>query len=143
MPDPVLTSLDAPNGDAACARRSRSNSPLASLISLNEPIFVEAARAMALRILREGGDSEASRANYAYRLCTGRDATPAERTEILNLISASRQRLADGWLSINEVATGNPAKKPDIPAHAKPQDAAAWTIVARVVLNLDETLNKN
>ncbi len=143
MPDPVLTSLDAPNGDASCARRSRSNSPLASLISLNEPIFVEAARAMALRILREGGDSEGSRANYVYRLCTGRNATAAERTEILNLLATSRQRLADGWLSINEVATGNPAKKPEIPEHAKPQDAAAWTIVARVVLNLDETLNKN
>ncbi|MFO0919193.1 MAG: DUF1553 domain-containing protein [Planctomycetaceae bacterium] len=143
MPDPVLTSLDAPNGDAACARRPRSNSPLASLISLNEPIFIEAARAMALRVLREGGDSEAGRANYAYRLCTGRNATVAESAEILGLLANSRQRLADGWLSINEVATGNPAKKPEIPAHAKPQDAAAWTIIARVMLNLDETLNKN
>ena len=98
---------------------------------------------MAVRILREGGDTEASRANYVYRLCTGRNATAAERMEMLNLLAASRQRLADGWLSINEVATGNPAKKPDVPTNAKPQDAAAWTIVARVVLNLDETLNKN
>jgi len=143
MPDPVLTTFDAPNADFACARRVRSNTPLAALISLNEPIFVEAGRAMALRILREGGASDEERADYAFRLCTGRHARPAERAEILALLNDRRERLAEGWLSINEIATGDPAKKPEIPPNTTPQDAAAWTIVSRVILNLDETLSKN
>ena len=50
MPDPMLTSFDSPNADLACARRVRSNTPLSALVSLNEPVFVEAARGLALRI---------------------------------------------------------------------------------------------
>ena len=62
MPDPVMSTFDAPNGDFACARRVRSNTPLAALATLNEPIFVEAARALALRVLREGGRDDVQRA---------------------------------------------------------------------------------
>ena len=143
MPDPALASFDAPNADFACAHRVRSNTPLASLVALNEPVFVEAARAVALRILREGGATDLERANYAFRLCTGRHATPAECAEVLALLENRRERLAEGWLSINEVATGDPAESAAIPPNTTPQDAAAWTIAARVLLNLDETLCKN
>jgi len=59
MPDPALGSFDAPTGDVSCARRLRSNTPLASLTGLNEPIFVEAARRLAVRTLREGGSDDA------------------------------------------------------------------------------------
>src|SRR4029453_13957786 len=62
LPDPVLMSFDAPNGDFACGRRRRSNTPLAALTTLNEPIFVEAAQALALRILKEGGKTDEARA---------------------------------------------------------------------------------
>ncbi|MBJ43045.1 MAG: hypothetical protein CMJ80_07160 [Planctomycetaceae bacterium] len=143
MPNPSLTSFDAPNADFACARRSRSNTPLAALVSLNEPVFVESARAMAIRILREGGPTEVARADYAIRLVTGRPSRPAERNAIVALISDRRTQLADGWLSINEIATGDPGKRPDMPPETTPQDAAAWTIAARVLLNLDETVSKN
>ncbi|MBI85156.1 MAG: hypothetical protein CMJ81_18330 [Planctomycetaceae bacterium] len=143
MPDPTLASFDAPNADLACARRTRSNTPLSALVSLNEPIFVEAARAMALRVLREGGPNDQQRTDFAFRLCTGRKPKSAERSEILTLLKLQRQRLADGWLSINEVATGDPEQVPSVPPDATPQDAAAWTITARVLLNLDETLSKN
>ena len=143
MPDPVLSVFDAPNGDTSCARRVRSNTPLAALASLNEPIFVEAARALALRILQEGGPTDLHRADYAYRLCTGRGAEPDEQAEVLALLASQRERLADGWLSINELATGDPARRPTVPADATPQDAAAWVIVSRVMLNLDESLSKN
>ena len=143
MPDPVLTTLDAPNSDSACARRPRSNSPLAALVTLNEPIFVEAARAMALRVLREAEPNDGARAALAFRLCTGRVPRQAESAELLKLIAAQRQRLADGWLSINEVATGNASQRPTLPPGVTPQDAAVWTIAARVVLNLDEALCKN
>ena len=143
MPDPVLTSFDAPNADFSCARRVRSNTPLSALVSLNEPTFVESARALALRILREGGATDSERVDYAYQLCTSRGAKPAERAEVLALLENRRRRLAEGWLSINEVATGDSAKTPELPPKTTPQDAAAWTIAARVLLNLDETLSKN
>jgi hypothetical protein len=143
MPDPVLSSFDAPNGDAACARRPRSNTPLAALAGLNEPVMVEAAQAMALRVLKEGGATDAERAAYAFRLCTSRPPMPAETGEIVALLHAQRQRIADGWLSSREVATGDPAKVPAVPPGTTPTDAAAWTIVSRVLLNLDETVTKN
>lgn len=142
MPDPVMSNFDAPNGDFACARRVRSNTPLAALTGLNEPIFVEAARALALRILREGGADDATRAGYAFFLCTSRQPTPEERAAILDLLQSRRKRLAEGWLNPRDIATGDPARLPDLPAATTPQDAAAWTLAARVLLNLDETITK-
>ena len=143
MPDPVLATFDGPNGDCACARRLRSNTPLAALVGFNEPIFVEAARALALRVLKEGGADDEQRTDYAFLLCIARRPTTDERAEVLKLLRSHRQRIADGWLNAREVATGDPDKLPTLPARATPQDAAAWTLVARVLLNLDETLTKN
>jgi hypothetical protein len=143
MPDPVMTAFDCPNADVACARRTRSNTPLAALTGLNEPIFVEAARALALRVLREGGEDDARRIDYALLLCISRRARLAERETLLALLQSTRRRLAEGWLNPREITTGDPAKLPALPDGATPQDAAAWTIVARVLLNLDETLSKN
>ncbi len=143
MPDPVIANFDGPNGDAACARRVRSNTPLAALTGLNETIFVEAARALALRVLREGGGDDAQRAEYAFFLCTSRRATAEERQAILDLLSSRRRRLADGWLDPRAIATGDPTKLPALSPGATPQDAAAWTLAARVLLNLDETVSKN
>jgi hypothetical protein len=143
MPDPVMANFDGPNGDFACARRTRSNSPLAALTVLNEAVFVEAARALALRILREGGTDDARRIDYAMLLCVSRPARPAERETLLTLLQSARRRLGDGWLNPRELTTGDPAKLPSLPDGATPQDAAAWTLVARVLLNLDETISKN
>ena len=142
MPDPVLTAFDAPNADATCSRRPRSNSPLASLTSLNETVFVEAARALALRVLREGGKNDAERIDFAFRLCTGRHVKPTEQAEVLKLLTFSRARVADGWLPARELSTGDPSRLPELPAGITPQDAAAWTVVARILLNLDETISK-
>ncbi len=143
MPDPVMSNFDGPNGDLSCARRIRSNTPLAALTALNEPIFNEAARALAVRILRSGGTTDAQRADHAFLLCTSRAPTSAERDAVLALLESRRQRLADGWLNVREIATGDPAKLPELPANTTPQDAAAWTLAARVLLNLDETISKN
>ncbi len=143
MPDPVMSSFDAPNGDFACARRVRSNTPLAALTGLNETIFVEAAQAFAIRILKEGGSDDLQRAIFAFRTCTSRAPSDAEAKEILRLLAQHRQRLAEGWLNPREIATGDPSKLPSLPDNSNPQDAAAWTLVARVLLNLDETISKN
>lgn len=143
MPDPVMASFDGPNGDFACARRTRSNTPLAALTVLNEPVFVEASRALALRVLREGGPDDTLRIDYALLLCVARPARPAERETLLALLQSTRRRLAEGWLNPREITTGDPAKLPPLPDGTTPQDAAAWTVVARVLLNLDETVTKN
>jgi hypothetical protein len=143
MPDPMLASFDAPNGDFSCPRRARSNSPLAALTALNEPVFVDAARALALRMLREAGSNDRERAEYAFRLCTSRAPTSAELDELIKFFESQRQRLADGWISSRAISSGDFAKLPDLPKGVSPSDAAAWTMVARVLLNLDETLTKS
>ncbi|MFM7264324.1 MAG: DUF1553 domain-containing protein, partial [Cyanobium sp.] len=86
MPDPALGNFDAPTGDLSCARRLRSNTPLAALTGLNEPVFVEAARALAVRALQEGGGDDASRIERAFLLCTSRGPTPEEKREKVSII---------------------------------------------------------
>jgi hypothetical protein len=143
MPDPVMSAFDAPTGDTSCTRRPRSNSPLAALTSLNEPIFVEAAQALALRVLREGGANDAARVSYAFRLCTSRAATTGERDALLDLLQSRKQRLHEGKLKATEIAFSPMTHPADLPPNATPNDIAAWAIVGRVLLNLDETLSKN
>lgn len=142
MPDPVASAFDAPNGDLSCARRVRSNTPLAALTSLNETIFVECSRAFALRVLSEAGADEQARIDRAFLLCTSRLPNERERQAVLDLLASQRKRLAEGWLDERVITTGEAGKLPPLPEGATPQDAAAWTIVARVMLNLDETLTK-
>ncbi len=143
MPDPALSSFDAPNGDASCVRRVRSNTPLSALVSLNEPIFVEATQAMALRILQEGGNTTEERVNYGFLLTTGRPARAFETREIINLMDEQAKRLADGWLDTRDIAFIDPDNPPELPPGTTPRDVAAWAIASRVLLNLDETLTKN
>jgi hypothetical protein len=142
MPDPVMGNFDAPNGDFACVRRARSNTPLAALASLNEPVFVEAAQALAHRVLREGGSSENERAVYAFRLCTGRAPSAAEVKTMLDLLRSREARIAEGWLPARDLSVGD-GKLPKLAEGVNPRQLAAWTIVSRVLLNLDETLSKN
>ncbi|HET6408299.1 MAG TPA: DUF1549 and DUF1553 domain-containing protein, partial [Chthoniobacteraceae bacterium] len=142
MPDPVMANFDAPNGDFACVRRVRSNTPLAALASMNEPVFVEAARALALRVVREAGSSEKDRAAYAFRLCTGRPPRPAEVDTVLEMLHSREARIADGWVAARELASAE-SSLPQLPDGVNPRQLAAWTIVSRVLLNLDETLTKN
>lgn len=142
MPDPVMSNFDAPNGDLSCARRIRSNTPLAALTGLNETIFVEAARALALRVLRDGGRDDVQRLNHIYLLCTSREPTDDERNALLEYLATRRQRLAEGWLNPREIVTGDPGQLPALPTNTTPQDTAAWTLTARVLLNLDETISK-
>jgi hypothetical protein len=143
MPDPTMTAFDAPTGDATCTRRPRSNSPLAALTSLNEPIFVEAAQAMAQRVLREGGKSDSDRIDYAFRLCTSRRPSASERDAVGQLLSSRREKLARGELKAGEIAFSPFAKAADLPPDVTPNEIAAWAVVSRVLLNLDETVAKN
>ncbi len=137
MPDPVLGGFDAPSGEFSCARRLRSNSPLSALTSLNEPVFLEAARALAFRVLRESGSSEEERIKFAYRLCIARHARPGELETLRDFLANQRARIDAGELNAAEIITSPPPEGIDA------NEAAAWVITARVMMNLDETLNKN
>jgi mono/diheme cytochrome c family protein len=111
-PHPSLTVFDAPNASGTCTRRNRSNTPLQALTLLNDQGQYEFAKALAARVLREGGTDDAGRLRYAFRLCLARQ--PNEREQ---------QRL--GELLARE-----------------PPGIEAWVTVARVLLNLDEFITR-
>ena len=141
-PYPMLANFDTPNGDFSCVRRSRSNTPLQALTTLNEPVFLECARALALRAIQEGGGSDQERLTHAFRLCTARPPDAAELGELQALLAKQRQRIADGWLDAAELATGKREPITKLPAGVTPAQWASYTVVARVLLNLDETITK-
>ena len=141
-PYPALQSFDVPNADQACVRRLRSNSPLQALVSLNEPLFVEAAQALARRSLAEGGKTDAHRINYAFRCVLTRLPAEDEKRELLGLLAKQTQRIADGWLNPSEIATGSAELAKNLPPGTTPTQLAAYTVIARVLLNLDETITK-
>ena len=140
VPYPVLQAFDAPAGEMACVRRARSNTPLQALATLNESLFVESAQALAARTIKEGGKTDAERLTYAFRLCTARTPQPAEADVLLQLLSKEDRRLADGWLNSSDIAGIKPGSPAVLPSQATPRQLAAWTVVARVLLNLDETI---
>jgi hypothetical protein len=142
VPYPALQAFDAPNGDIACVRRTRSNTPLQALTTLNEPIFLEAARALALRTLAEGGCDDRSRLVHAFRRCVSRTPTDREVETLLELRRRQAEHFAEPGREPWALAAADAGAPPALPDGATPADAAAWTAVCRVILNLDETITK-
>ncbi|MEX2285618.1 MAG: PSD1 and planctomycete cytochrome C domain-containing protein [Planctomycetaceae bacterium] len=142
VPFPVLQNFDVPNADTSCVRRARSNTPLQALTTLNEPLFVECARAFAIRTLHEGGDTDAARLASAFRRCVARRPSDVELSDLQTLLNEQKKRFADDAAKAWQLAANDPKQPPALPAGATAADAAAWTVVARVLLNLDETITK-
>ena len=142
IPNPVLQAFDAPNGDAACVRRLRSNTPLQALTSLNEPQFVEAAQALARKSVNEGGKTDDQRITFAFRQVLSRLPQPEELKALRRLLNQQRARIAEGWLNAAEMAVGNSEPVTGLPSGVTPATLAAHTAVARALLNLDETITK-
>jgi mono/diheme cytochrome c family protein len=142
VPYPMLQTFDAPPGDQACVRRARSNSPLQALTTLNETLFMEASRALALKTLTEGGLSDASRLSYAFRRVLARKPTLQESNELLALLGRQRERFVAGEANPWNLATVDPDKSFPLPKGATMDQLAAWTAVSRVLLNLDEAITK-
>jgi hypothetical protein len=138
-PYPALTVFDAPIGEQSCVKRARSNTPLQALTGLNETIFVECARALGKRALVEGGNTDTARLTYAFRLCTSRAPNADEFAILTDLLKKYQKRFADAPETAVQVATGG--TKPRTPSEPY-RDQAAYTLVARVILNLDETVTK-
>jgi hypothetical protein len=142
VPYPALQNFDAPNGDFACVRRTRSNTPLQALTTLNEPLFLECARALAAKTLREGGATDEDRLTFAFRRCLSRRPTEAESQTLLALLHRETDRFAVPEAKPWDLAAEKPEEPPALPDGITPAQAASWTVVSRVLLNLDETITK-
>ncbi len=142
LPYPMLQNFDTPNADFSCVRRQRSDTPLQALTTLNEVIFTECARTLARRALAEAGPGDEERIEHAFRLCVSRSPSNAELQTLVDLLNKQRQRIAEGWLNPREIATGKNELPGELPPGATPTELAAYTVVARVLLNLDETITK-
>jgi hypothetical protein len=139
LPYPSMVAFDAPERNVCSMRRMRTNTPLQALVTLNDAAFVECAQALARRAMVEGGSDPDSRASWIVTQALGRAATSSERQRLAALYSQSREMLASEPAKAIALAT-----KPlgALPEAMNDVDAAAWTVVANVVLNLDETLTK-
>ncbi len=132
VPYPALQVFDTPPGDAPCVRRERSNTPLQALTVLNEPVFVESAKSLARETLAHGGASDADRIAFAFRRCVARTPDAAESGTLQGFLDKQRARLASGELKAAEILEAGDADA----------ERAAWTLTARVILSLDETITR-
>jgi len=137
---PSLAAFDAPSREECTVERVRSNTPQQALVLLNDPTYVETARIFAERIIREGGKDTEARLTFAYQHALNRNPNTKELTLLTTLfVKHLKQYKADQAAAIALLKVG--AKPAD--AKLDKSELAAWTSVARVVLNLHETITRN
>jgi len=138
-PPPNMVTFDAPNREACTVERSRTVTPQQALVLWNDPTFVEAARHLAARTLREGGDDDATRVRWAYRTVVGRAPTPKQVQALVRGLDAQRARYevdraaAEALL---EIGDSPPIEDLD------PVQHAAWTNLSTVLLSLPQTVTR-
>ena len=136
---PALQSFDAPTREACTAQRAVSNTPLQALVLMNDPSYVEAARTFAERMMQEGGESTGSIIDYAWKTALSKTPSPGQRRVLESIYAKYKAEYlakpdeAKQLLSVGQ----RPASQLD------PAELAAWTSVARVILNLHETITRN
>jgi hypothetical protein len=139
LPHPSLVAFDAPSREVCTDRRPRTDTPLQALVLLNDPIYVECARALGQRVLKEGGPDVESRLRYAFKLCTARAPTDEELAVLRRVYDkqlAKYQKDKDAATKL--VSVGESLR----PADVDVSELAAWTAVGNVLLNLDEVVTK-
>ena len=137
-PYPSMATFDAPNREVCTVRRDRSNTPLQALVTLNDPVYLEAAQGLARRMLAAGA-TPAEKVRHGFRLCLSRVPSEAELESLLKLEAKTRERLSHDATRARELASmpGSELSKGEAVT-----DLATWTVVGNVLLNLDETLMK-
>ncbi len=130
-PPPSMNVFDSPDGYSTCTRRMRSNTPLQALALLNDTAFVEFAEGLATRVLKEVPANDRARLEHAFRLCLARKPSAAEANRLVELLKEEFVNVTDAE-----------AKGVKVPAGVEPKQFAVWTTVARVLLNLDETITR-
>jgi hypothetical protein len=139
-PAPYMVNLDAPNREQPCPKRDRSNTPLQALQLLNDTQHVEAARILAERIVTEGGATADDRVKFTFKLLLSRPPTDKELTIVTGELAKHAERYAKKPEDAAKLlAIGDRKANPKL----KADEVAAWTLVASMLLNLDETLTRN
>jgi mono/diheme cytochrome c family protein len=136
-PYPALTVFDAPDATSSCTRRVRSNTPLQALTLLNDQAFLELARGLADRVMADCGAGDGERVRYAFRLCLAREPSAAEAKRLEQYY---RQQLEEFRASPAEAQALLQSGTANGPQSAS--ERAAWTVLARVLLNLDEFITR-
>ena len=141
-----MATFDAPNREVCTIRRPRTNTPLQALVTLNDPVFIEAAQALARRMVCESGPYSAEQVTRGFRLVLTRSPRPHEVERLVKLYEETRSHFLDELSAARAMATKPRGPLPDKilkqfdgdtnEAHAS---LAAWTVVGNVILNLDET----
>jgi mono/diheme cytochrome c family protein len=130
-PPPSMSVFDAPDGYSTCTRRIRSNTPLQALALLNDAAYFEFAEGLATRVLKEVPANDSTRLEHAFRLCLSRKPSATEAGRLVELLKSETAAVTDAE-----------AKSAKAPTGVDPKQFAAWTTVARVLLNLDETITR-
>jgi hypothetical protein len=138
-PNPMLVSFDAPSREFCVLKRSRSNTPLQSLNLLNDPVFIECAQVLARKVAARSELSAEERARLLFRICLAREATDGEIKRLLGLYQQQLENYKSNGKAAEEMATSEAGK---LPSGIETAEAAAWTVVANVIMNLDEMITK-
>jgi len=136
---PSLLAFDAPTREECTVERARSNTPQQALALLNDPTYVEASRAFAVNVLREGGKDTAGRIDWAYRHALGRSPAPAETKLLTKLLD---KHLAEYRADVKSAETLCKVGDYPLTKEFPSADVAGWTSVTRVILNLHETITR-
>ena len=134
---PSFITFDAPTREFCNAQRARTSTPLQSLVLMNDPVFVEAARAFALRILREGGADNAARLRFAWRTALGRIPLDQELEILARTLDAQLKTYGEDKAAAAELVKVGDLPNPE---GIDESELAAWTALGNVLLNLNETI---
>ena len=132
----MLPTFDAPDANGTCTRRSRSNTPLQALTLANDASFIELARAFSDRILREASKYDEARLTYAFEAALARNPGVRERTALLAYVAAQHEYFTSNDDAANSIASSRRPESVDAAT------SAAWTALARVLLNVDEFITR-
>ena len=135
---PLLTTFDGPDAAEACVRRERSNTPLQALTMMNDPVFVEAARALALRVVKEVPERGVARVKRLFNLCLMREPLADELAQLKGFYREQMARVKAGTETSFLVLGGMGAEVP----REQRAEAATYVALARVLMNLDEFINR-
>ena len=135
-PYPSFMSFDAPTREVCIVRRPRTNTPLQALTVLNDPVYIEAAQALAKQMLAEPSATDAERAALGFRLCLARQPSEAEADRLVALFRDELVRFRKDEAASKALIGGK------TPEHVEAAELAAWTVVANVLMNLDEFLTR-
>ena len=138
-PYPSMATFDVPNREVCEVRRIRTNTPLQAFVTLNDPVYVEIAQAMARRIVKQGSDSTSDRARFALQLLLVRPPAADEVAAVEQLHAEELSHFENKADDAKALAT---SELGDAPADSDLPDLAAWTAVTNVLLNLDAVLSK-